>query len=327
MRALAGPVASLIGVMLGVLAGAASAIDCPPYPPVPPQPDPAKLVVSSGLAPSGSKDRVRITVYDRFNGLTSTPFALADSVQATRLDKAMVISAVLLDPCTPANSIGPFDVDLGSLGPGLYTVTYSSGPFSPHHAVLKFAVADSGAAIAWPSVPAIEYFHANLDRYFITADAREIAALDEGTIHGWSRTGEHFPVFPADGIPGEGSGSVCRLYGRPEAGLDSHFYSIHSDECAVVLERWPSSWTLEASAAFGAGYAFGGDPDESGAPVHYCDLGQPLFRLYSNGAGSDHRYTVSRQVRDGMIATGWIAEGQYRAADGVLFAMCVPPER
>ena len=79
MRALAGPVASLIGVMLGVLAGAASAIDCPPYPPVPPRPVPAKLVVSSGLAPSGSKDRIRITVYDRINGLTSTPVALADS--------------------------------------------------------------------------------------------------------------------------------------------------------------------------------------------------------------------------------------------------------
>jgi len=325
MRALAGPVASLIGVMLGVLAGAASAIDCPPYPPVPPQPVPAKLVVSSGLAPSGSKDRIRITVYDRINGLTSTPVALADSVQTTRLNKAIVISAVLLDPCTPANSIGPFDVDLGLLGPGLYTVTYSSGPLSQHHAVLKFAVADSGAATAWPSVPAIEYFHADLNRYFITADPREIAALDEGTIRGWARTGEHFPVFPADGIS-DHSGPVCRLYGLPEAGLDSHFYSIDPDECAVVLERWPSSWTLEASAVFGAGYAFG-FVDESGAIVHYCDPGQPLFRLYSNGAGSDHRYTMSREVRDGMIARGWIAEGQYRAADGLPFAMCVPAER
>jgi len=327
MRALAGPVTSLIGVMLGVLAGAASAIDCPPYPPVPPHPAPATLVVSSGLAPSGSKDRIRITVYDRFNGWTSTPLALADSVQAMRSGKALFISAVLLDPCAPANSIGPFDVDFGLLGPGLYTVSYSSGQFSEHQAVLKFAIADSGAATAWPSVPAIEYFNADLDRYFITADPREMAALDEGTIRGWSRTGEHFPVFPADGIPGDRSGPVCRLYGLPEAGLDSHFYSIDSDECAVVLERWPSSWTLEASAVFGAEYASGGGVDESGAPVHYCDLGQPLFRLYSNGAGSDHRYTLSRQVRDGMIATGWIAEGRYRAADGVPFAMCVPPER
>jgi len=257
MRALAGPVASLIGVMLSVLAGAASAIDCPPNSPVPPHAVPAKLVVSSGLTPSGSKDRIRITVYDTFNGLTSTPFALADSVQTTRSDSAMVISVVLLDPCLPANSIGPFDVDLGSLGPGLYTVAYSSGTIAWHKAVLKFAIADSGAATAWPSVPAIEYFHADLDRYFITADPREIAALDDGTIRGWSRTGEHFPVFPADGIPGDGSGPVCRLYGLPEAGLDSHFYSIDADECAVVLERWPSSWTLESSAVFGAGYAFG----------------------------------------------------------------------
>ena len=76
MRALAGPVASLIGVILSAIAGAASAIDCPPYPPVPPRPVSARLLVSSGLTPSGSKDRVRITVYDTFNGLDSTPFAL-----------------------------------------------------------------------------------------------------------------------------------------------------------------------------------------------------------------------------------------------------------
>jgi hypothetical protein len=85
-----------------------------------------------------------------------------------RSGKALVISAVLLDPCAPANSIGPFDVDFGLLGPGLYTVSYSSGQFSEHQAVLKFAIADSGAATAWPSVPAIEYFNADLDRYFIT---------------------------------------------------------------------------------------------------------------------------------------------------------------
>jgi len=176
-------------------------------------------------------------------------------------------------------------------------------------------------------VPAIEYFHGQLKRYFITADPREIAALDDGLISGWIRTGENFPVFPADAIPGNGAGPVCRLYGLPEAGLDAHFFSIDPDECAVAIDRWPSSWTLETSAAFGAGYAFGSRVDESGAITHYCDLGNPLFRLYSNDAGSDHRYTTSREIRDSMIAKGWIAEGQYRAADGVPFAMCVPAER
>jgi len=313
--------------MLGVLAGAVSAIDCLPPPPVPPFSDPARLVVSSGLTPSGSRDRTRITIYDRFNGLTSTPFAIADSVEVVRSGKTIIISGVLLDPCIPTNSIGPFDVDLGWLAPGLYTVSYSSGATNySHEAVLRFTVADSGAATAWPLVHAVEYFHAGLDRYFITADLREIGALDNNLIRGWSRTGEDFPVFPADGIPGD-SGPVCRLYGLPEAGLDSHFYSIDPDECAVVLERWPSSWTLEASVVFGAGYAFGSGVDESDAQIHHCDLGRPLFRLYSNGAGSDHRYTTSPQIRDAMIAEGWIAEGQYRAADGIPFAMCIPTER
>ena len=43
MRALAGPVASLMGVMLGILAGAASAIDLRPIPPFRPTPLPPRF--------------------------------------------------------------------------------------------------------------------------------------------------------------------------------------------------------------------------------------------------------------------------------------------
>ena len=35
----------------------------------------------------------------------------------------------------------------------------------------------------------IEYYHAALDHYFISASATDISALDSGMFIGWSRTG------------------------------------------------------------------------------------------------------------------------------------------
>jgi uncharacterized protein DUF5648 len=314
----------LIAVALAVPTGAALAVVCDPPPPVPSRPVYATLDVSSGLMVSGSKDRISISVQDTFNGLSSTPFAVAQSTQVTQSGNALAISAVLLNPCVPANPVGPFEVDVGLLPAGIYTVSYSSGTAEVHQAVLKFSVADSGATTAWPSVAAIEYFHAALDRYFITSDPLEMEKLDQGTISGWSRTGEHFPVYPEDGIPTRSNGRpVCRLYGLPQAGLDSHFFSLDAGECAAVIDRWRPFWVLEQATAFGGGDPWGGST--AGGEEFFCDPGKPLFRLYSNRAGADHRYTVSADIRDAMIASGWILEGRFRRSDGLYFAMCVPP--
>ena len=104
--------------------------------------------------------------------------------------------------------------------------------------VLLLAALLGGPALARAaSVDAVEYYNAGLDHYFVTALPNEIAALDAGMFVGWQRTGLAFKVAAAgDTLPG--STPVCRFYGRPEAGLDSHFYSASPAECAAVQQNF-----------------------------------------------------------------------------------------
>jgi len=45
-----------------------------------------------------------------------------------------------------------------------------------------------------------------------------------------------------------------------------------------------------------------------------------VYRVFSNRADANHRYMTSRQLRDDMVAKGWVAEG-----DGPdLVVMCAP---
>ena len=45
-----------------------------------------------------------------------------------------------------------------------------------------------------------------------------------------------------------------------------------------------------------------------------------VYRVWDNRADTNHRYTVSRTIRDQMVAAGWIAEGY--GNDAVI--MCSP---
>jgi len=52
-----------------------------------------------------------------------------------------------------------------------------------------------------------------------------------------------------------------------------------------------------------------------------CPAGTtPLYRVFSNRADANHRYTADRATRDHMVSLGWIAEGD--GPDAV--AMCAP---
>lgn len=166
------------------------------------------------------------------------------------------------------------------------------------------SAADTGTSLA------IEYFDAQLGHYFVTTLASEQALLDGGAIAGWKRTGQWFATdLPGTGTA-NGGAAVCRYYGKPEAGLDSHFYSGSADECRAVAERFAQAWVLETAELFDIGL-----PDlASGACAH----GMPVYRLWNARAGSNHRYTTDAATRGRMIGAGWIPEGY--GPDGV--AMC-----
>src|SRR4029450_2189491 len=93
-----------------------------------------------------------------------------------------------------------------------------------------------------PSVPlAVEYFNATLGHYFLTAFPEEAAALDAGALGGaWKRTGFAFVVWYQDDADAVG---VCRFFGKPGVGPNTHFYTGDPLECAGLKAN--PLWTYE----------------------------------------------------------------------------------
>ncbi len=162
----------------------------------------------------------------------------------------------------------------------------------------------SGGALA----SVIEYYHAGLDHYFVSALAADIDALDSGKFKGWARTGKSFNAFVT---AQPGANPVCRFYLPPAVG-DSHFFSASPDECAEVLAKFPG-FTYESAAAM---YEFLPDTITGACPPNAI----PVYRAWNQRIDSNHRYTVERLVRDQMVAKGYVREGY--GPEGV--AMCAP---
>ncbi|MEO8508369.1 MAG: S8 family serine peptidase [Betaproteobacteria bacterium] len=170
------------------------------------------------------------------------------------------------------------------------------------------AVRRAQAAAGTPvPVQLFEFYNAALDHYFITWSAAEIAALDAGTtLKGWTRTGKRFAAM-ANGVAG--TVGVCRIYIPPGKG-DGHYFGRDASECNSTMAKNPA-FVLEAPAFF---FLY---PPDAGT----CAEGTvPVYRVFSNRADANHRYTVERAVRDQMVAHGWLAEGD--GDDAVV--MCAP---
>ncbi len=153
----------------------------------------------------------------------------------------------------------------------------------------------------------VEYYHAGFDHYFLTWRPAEIAALDAGTtIRGWARTGATFRAWTT---PEAGSSPVCRFYIPPALG-DSHFYGRGHAECEATARDQPGLVLEDARFMHLALPGAGACPADT----------VPVYRVFSNRADANHRYTTDRSLRDRMVATGWLAEG-----DGPdLVVMCAP---
>ena len=152
-------------------------------------------------------------------------------------------------------------------------------------------------ATAPPRADAVEYYNASLDHYFMTSFANETAILDAGQpIPGWTRTGESFPTFAA---AEPDFATVCRFYGTPGRGVNSHFYTAFDSEC-TDLEANPD-WIFEADVFY--------IPTPNG--VQCPASTRPVFRLYNNGLGGtpNHRYTTSWPTVNLMQSKGWLLEG------------------
>ncbi len=169
----------------------------------------------------------------------------------------------------------------------------------------------SKVASSAATVQVVEYYNAALNKYFMSADPVEIQALDSGTLRGWLRTGNAFEAYPPSGGTAS-SAPVCRYYGLPAAGLDSHFYS--ATECDAVGAIFGASWVLESSNVFRVELA--------DRVTGTCAVGSPVYRLLHTEGAANHRYVTDAEQRAQMIAAGYVSEGY--GPDGVIFCSAVP---
>lgn len=168
---------------------------------------------------------------------------------------------------------------------------------------------DAGAAVGstllggpppFNAYQVVEYYRADLDHYFITANPDEIRILDTLLSGIFQRTGLYFYAYlqgagPADAQP------VCRFYASAAVLIDSHFYSAKFQECLFVLLNYAGIWTFETSNAFYVQVpdAFGNCPAKT----------LPVYRFFNNRRDANHRYTVDLSVRRAMLNRGWAPEG------------------
>jgi len=189
-------------------------------------------------------------------------------------------------------------------------------------AALALAVASTGVQAA-PSacdddflcrVRVGEFYHRGLDRFFLTADPAELAALDAGAIAGWQPSTGSFTAYgiasPPFDVP------VCRFYAPPALG-DAHFLTAFADECAA-LQRPDSGFVVESTAAF-----YVAMPD---AATGACAAGVPIYRLWNPRGGADHRYVIGKVGRDQLVDVlrWYVSEGL--GPDGVAFCVVDPSD-
>lgn len=180
-----------------------------------------------------------------------------------------------------------------------------------------------------PTVDARSYYHAGLDHYFVTANASEIDALERGLVPGWVFVESAFAAgafvgqvdvaaLTAQTLDYVGA-PACR-YLLPASAGGAHFFSASVDECAAVPGKVPGA-LLETSSAFIVELA---DPVTGACPGVSAGDGynwKAVYRLWNGRADTNHRYTMSTDVRSEMIARGWRPEGY--GQDGVAF--CAQP--
>lgn len=159
-----------------------------------------------------------------------------------------------------------------------------------------------------PTVTVVEYYNASFDHYFISWLNDEIFRLDNGSLPGWVRTGQTFKASDV-AIPALGTSPVCRFYIPPASG-DSHFFGRDALECNSTAQKFAALVLEDPRFMHMLLPAAGTCPYNT----------TPVYRVFSNRADANHRYTTDRATRDQMVAKGWIAEG-----DGPdLVVMCAP---
>ena len=161
------------------------------------------------------------------------------------------------------------------------------------------ASAAAGQALAYkPYRLVYEFKNSGLNHYFRTAVGDEARAVNTGGAGpGWSDTLEYFYAWASQA---QGTVPVCRFYGTPGKGPNSHFYTASATECQTV--RQDPGWTYEGTAFYVVPIGAAGCPSGT----------HPVYRSYNGRAqfnDTNHRFTTSLETYQQMKTAGWINEG------------------
>lgn len=156
---------------------------------------------------------------------------------------------------------------------------------------------------------ALEFYNTTLKHYFVAAAADEIASIRAGNAGpNWVETGQSFKVYSA--MPSDPAFSsvtpVCRFYGVPAGGPNSHFFTASPSECDTV--KHSPGWYYE-----GIGFHILPVTSNGQCPAGYLSVN----RAYNNGAprnDSNHRFTTSDSEIRAMGNQGWAVEGTVMCA-------------
>lgn len=155
---------------------------------------------------------------------------------------------------------------------------------------------------------ALEFHNTFLDHYFLAAGQDEIDSIRNGGAgEGWELTGESFKVWPQ--MPPDtftAVGPVCRFYGRPAGGPNSHFFTASASECDGVKRQ--GGWFYE-----GIGFYIRPVGADGKCPDGFLSVN----RAYNNGFprnDSNHRFTTSDSTLREMGRKGWAMEGTVMCA-------------
>lgn len=144
----------------------------------------------------------------------------------------------------------------------------------------------------------IEYYNIDLNHYFLSSEEDEHAFIARGEAGlGWRTTGFAFKGWrngSAQGFP------VCRFYGKPVGGPNSHYFAVDPAICAWLQND--RSWSLE-------NYPFHIErPVQGTCPADSL----PVYIAYNNGyprMDPNHRYSTSRHTIRELMSRGWALEG------------------
>ena len=265
----------------------------------------AKLMIFSQQQVNSSSAGQTLTLTNSGSGtlvfsntsISSADFTLLSGCGSNLAAGASCFMTVTFRPRTAGDLTGIITIqsNVSTALIGLIGIAYNAG--SPP------AAAPAGAAI--------EYYHAGLDHFFITADGPEQQIVDSGGAGQWLRTGHWFKVG--------GSNDVCRFYGNtainPATGIlfgpNSHFYTGDNGECNSLQAAFnpnAKSWLFE-------GRVFTISPPSNGTcPTGMTVIKRAYNRGFELGIDSNHYIGRNSSMIALLVSLGWVDEGAVMCA-------------